>query len=145
MTLRQVSVTRTVPARAEEIFDLLADPRKHALIDGSGTVLKCAADAPVRLAKGARFAMDMRVGLPYKITNTVVEFEEGRLIAWRHFGGHRWRWRLRPLGEDGTEVTETFDWTHARAALLFRLVNVPARNKRAMQRTLDRLVEHFKR
>ena len=49
-------------------------------------------------------------GFPYKIRNTVVEFEEGRRIAWRHFGGHRWRYVLEPRGE-GTHVTESFDYS----------------------------------
>ena len=49
-------------------------------------------------------------GLPYKIRNTVVEFDEDRRIAWRHFGGHRWRYvpRAQP---GGTRVTESFDYS----------------------------------
>ncbi|WP_329794017.1 SRPBCC family protein [Lentzea sp. DG1S-22] len=75
--------------------------------------------------------------------NTVVEFEENRLIAWRHFNGHRWRWRLAPLGEDVTEVTETFDWSTARLPLLFDLSPVPRRNTASMKRSLDRLADLF--
>ena len=33
-----VSVERVIPAPAEKIFDLLADPARHRDIDGSGTV-----------------------------------------------------------------------------------------------------------
>lgn len=44
-----------------------------------------------RLALGMQFGMDMRIGANYKILNTVVKFDEGRLIAWRHFNGYRWR------------------------------------------------------
>lgn len=25
------------------------------------------------------------------------EFDEDRLIAWRHFAGHRWRYELEPV------------------------------------------------
>jgi uncharacterized protein YndB with AHSA1/START domain len=81
----QVARTRFVPAPAQEIFDLLADPRQHALIDGSGTV-QSAVSGPERLSQGATFGMSMKMGVPYRIKNTVEEFEEGRRIAWRHAG-----------------------------------------------------------
>src|SRR5262249_20214185 len=49
--------------------------------------------------------------------NHVVEFEEGRLIAWRPAEpgqpppGHLWRWELEPLEDATTRVTHTYDWT----------------------------------
>ena len=52
---------------------------------------------PDRLSKGETFGVSMKLfGLPYKIRNKVVEFEPDRLIAWRHFGAHRWRYELEP-------------------------------------------------
>lgn len=143
MPRRSVSVTTTVPAPAERIFDLLADPAKHPLIDGSGSVLAPRPGAPDRLALGTTFGMDMKIGLAYRIENTVVEFEENRLIAWRHFNGHRWRWQLTPLGDGTTEVTETFDWSTARVPLLLDLSPVPRRNKASMRRSLERLTALF--
>ena len=138
-----VSASRFVPAPAAAIFDLLADPANHPLIDGSGSVKAVGASAPSRLSLGATFGMDMKVGVPYKITNTVVEFEEDHLIAWRHFGGHVWRYRLGPA-EGGTEVTEEFDWTNARSRLFLQLMGYPEKNRKAMVRTLERLDEHFR-
>ena len=43
--------------------------------------------------------------MPYRISSTVMEFVENRLIAWAHFGKHRWRYELE-LVEDraATEV-----------------------------------------
>jgi uncharacterized protein YndB with AHSA1/START domain len=123
---RSVSATRTVHATADRIFDLLADPSKHPLIDGSGSVRAPRPGAPER-----------------RIENTVVEFEEDRLIAWRHFNGHRWRWRLTPLADGTTEVTETFDWSTARLPLFFDLSPVPRRNLASMERSLERLHELF--
>lgn len=137
-----VSVQKFVPASPQQIFDLLADPRQHPLIDGSGTVQQAQQDAPERLSLGATFGMDMRMGAPYPITNTVVEFDEPERIAWRHFGGHIWRYLLEPA-DGGTTVTEQFDYTDARSQLLLRLSGFPGRNKKAMEATLDRLADHF--
>ncbi|MEU8379198.1 SRPBCC family protein [Streptosporangium sp. NPDC048865] len=141
MSKRQVSITQVIRASSDAIFGLLADPRKHTLIDGSGTVLAPRAGAPERLSLGARFWMDMRMGLPYTVRNQVVEFEEGRLIAWRHSGGHRWRWRLEPLAGHSTRVTETFDWSTARGGVLFPLLRLPAKNRVSMEETLERLAD----
>ncbi len=88
---RTISASRVIAAPAEKVFDALADPAAHAVIDGSGTVKGTKAPPGTRLALGERFGMSMKLGVPYGISNEVVEFEEGRLIAWRHFGGHRWR------------------------------------------------------
>lgn len=134
--------SRIVAATPAEIFELLADPAQHPLIDGSGSVV-AARGAPRRLTLGMKFGMDMHIGVDYSILNTVVEFEEGRLIAWRHFNGHRWRWRLEPSGDGRTQVTEEFDWSTARSPLLIRLSRFPCRNRRAISRTLDRLEDRF--
>ncbi|MFD4194765.1 SRPBCC family protein [Amycolatopsis thermoflava] len=143
MRKRQVSATRIVAAPPEKIFELLADPSKHPLIDGSGTVLAAQSGGPERLTLGSRFGMDMKMGANYKILNTVVEFDENRLIAWRHFNGHRWRWQLKPREDGSTEVTETFDWSTARIPLLIDLSFFPRKNKQAIDKTLDRLVNLF--
>lgn len=140
---RQVSLSRTIPADATEIFALLADPDKHPILDGSGTVRGGRGGNPERLELGSRFAMDMKLGAKYRITNKVVEFEQDRLIAWRHFNGHRWRWELVP-GDDGTtEVTETFDWAPARIPMLMDRSSIPRKNKAAIRKSLERLAEHF--
>lgn len=137
-----VSVTTIVPASADKIFDLLADPRRHHEIDGSGSVRDSLVSAPQRLFLGAQFGMNMKIGVPYKITNTVVEFEEGRRIAWRHFGGHIWRYILEPV-EGGTQVTEQFDWNTNKSPLMLKLMNAVPRNKKAMEQTLKNLVAQF--
>lgn len=140
---RQISLSRMVAAPADRIFDLLADPARHPELDGSGSVRASLSKGPRRLSLDARFGMRMRLGLPYTILNTVVEFEEGRLIAWRHFSGHRWRWQLADLGDGRTEVTETFDWSTARSPRAIELFGFPARNRRGIEATLDRLVTRF--
>lgn len=134
-------MSRVVNASPARVFELLADPANHPLLDGSGSVRASRSSGPRRLGLGDRFGMDMRLGLPYKILNTVVEFEADRLIAWRHFSGHRWRWELRDLGDGRTEVTETFDWSTARSPRAIELLGFPSRNRRGIEATLRRLDE----
>jgi len=100
-----VSESRVIAADPQAIFDIVADPAMHPVMDGSGTVQAVQESAPPRLELGATFGMDMKLGAPYKITNEVVEFEEGRRIAWKHFNGHVWRYLFEPV-DGGTKVTE---------------------------------------
>ena len=137
MTDRRISVSRVVPAPPERIFALLADPARHPEVDGSGSVERARGN-PGRLSLGARFGMDMRLGLPYRVTNEVVEFEEGRRIAWRHFGRHVWRWELQPVPE-GTRVTETFDWEPSLAPKALEALGIPARNAHSIEQSLERV------
>jgi uncharacterized protein YndB with AHSA1/START domain len=111
-----VSVERLIPAPASEIFDLIADPNRHRDIDGSGTV-RDARGTVERLRLGSRFGMSMVMGLPYAMESTVIEFEEGRRLAWqtrgptvigRLVGGRIWRYELEPV-EGGTLVRESWD------------------------------------
>lgn len=137
---RQVSTSRTIAADRQRIFDVLADPAMHPVIDGSGTVRQARQGAPARLAYGAKFGMSMKIGAPYRITNTVVEFDEGRRLAWRHYHGHVWRYELEDV-EGGTKVTETFDWSGARTKWTLEVTGFPEKNLEAMERTLERLEE----
>lgn len=141
LTPRNAESSRVVPAPAVDIFEMLASPRQHAVIDGSGTVVDVQPGTPERLFAGARFGMQMHWGLPYKIVNEVVEFEEGRRIAWRHFAGHVWRFALEPVDEVSTRVTETFDVGPSRTPLVLVLVRATRRNQRSIEQTLDRLVD----
>lgn len=138
---RSISRSVVVPVPPEQVFDLLADPRRHAEVDGSGTV-QGVARGPSRLSPGARFGMRMRYGIPYVIANTVVEFEENRRIAWRHLGHHVWRYELEPV-DGGTRVTETFDWAPARAPRVLEVLRIPGHNARSIEATLERLAARF--
>jgi uncharacterized protein YndB with AHSA1/START domain len=138
---KQVSARTTIDAPPHVVFAILADPRQHPRIDGSGSVQQVTT-GPERLSKGATFGADMRLfGVPYKISNRVVEFEEDRRIAWRHFGGHRWRYELQPTDDGGTQVTETFDYSRygVAATTAIRALGFPERNRRGIEETLVRL------
>ena len=142
-----VTVERTIPATPEVIFDLLADPRRHRELDGSGTV-RDAYDGPDRLSLGARFGMSMRAGVPYRMVNEVVEFEEGRRIAWQPrpanaligllVGGRIWRYELEPV-DGGTLVRETWDISQEKVPATVWLMR--GQTKTAMEKTLARIEE----
>jgi uncharacterized protein YndB with AHSA1/START domain len=152
-----VTVERIIPAPPEIIFELLADPRGHRRIDGSDSV-RDPKDAPPRLSLGSKFDMKMELGLRYTMTNEVIEFDEGRRIAWqprpaarlaRSFGGRIWRYELHPI-DGGTLVRETWDisgerWLMARAGRFalgapgFRFMANPERARASMAATLERI------
>ena len=139
---RLVSDSTTIDAPPAVVFAIVADPRQHPRIDGSGS-LKGVIIGPERLsAKGDTFGMDMKLfGLPYKIHNKVVELEQDRRIAWRHFGAHRWRYELEPTDDGGTLVTETWDATRYTSPVFagLRAAGFPERNRRGITATLARL------
>jgi uncharacterized protein YndB with AHSA1/START domain len=137
-----VSDTITIAAPPTVVFAILADPRQHSRIDGSGSV-GSVLKAPERLTgKGQRFTVRMKLfGVPYVIINKVVEFEPERRIAWRHFTANRWRYELTPTADGGTTVTETFDSSRADPVTdaVVRWAKFPERNRQGITDTLGRL------
>lgn len=141
------TVERVMAAPPEKIFALLADAARHQDFDGSGTV-RDAHGSPAPLTLGAKFGMSMRLGIPYSMVCTVVEYEENRRIAWqprpaypivrRLAGGRIWRYELEPV-EGGTRVRESWDISHEVWKPLVR----PARahTRKNMVATLQRLEE----
>ena len=69
--------------------------------------------------------MSMKLGVPYTMSNTVIEFEQDRRIAWqtrlagplgRFIGGRIWRYELEET-DGGTKVTESWDISQDKQAL----------------------------
>ena len=97
-----------IEASAAKIFDVLANPSAHRLFDGSGTIQR-SVSGPERLFLGAKFAMAMKIKVPYRIKNTVVVFEENKKITWCHLMKWKWSYELTELNSGTTQVTESFD------------------------------------
>ena len=137
---------RFVPAPPEDIFNLLAQPSMHRVIDGSDTVQDARASGPERLSLGAKFGMDMKIGpVPYPMSSTVSRFDEYEVIEWHHWGKHRWRYELEPV-DGGTMVTESFDWAPAiMPAVFYQMVGYPDRHRSSIDKTLERLAKHFEK
>lgn len=137
----QVSRAAEVGAPAAELFDIVATPRRHGDLDGSGTVLDTV-KGPERLAPGEKFSVKMKqYGFPYRITSRVTEFDDGRMIEWRHPLGHRWRWEFAPQSGSSTRVTETFDYSKMGAAMAkaLELFGAPKQNATGIEATLTKL------
>src|SRR5258706_15515334 len=127
---------RVIAAPGQAIFDILADPAKHSVIDGSGTVQT--ARTQERLALGTSFGMSMRNRISYKTNPVVTEFDEGRVVAWRNKGGPTWRYELSPT-DGGTRVVETYDLSTMRASGFMKLTGMANRTQKNMAKTLERL------
>ncbi len=144
-----VSVERVISAPADRIFDLLADPARHHDIDGSGAV-RDAKKGTERLAQGATFGMGMHLAIGYSTTNTVIEFEDGKRIAWqtapggkfgaRFFGGRIWRYELEPA-DGGTRVRETWDISEEKGPVkgILRTAKSKEHTRSAMEKTLAKI------
>jgi uncharacterized protein YndB with AHSA1/START domain len=140
LTDRIVSASYEIAAPAADIFELIADPAQQPQWDGNANLAEAAAGQRVRQI-GDVFLMTLtRDGAVRE--NHIVEFEEGRLIAWRpsEVGrkqpGHLWRWELEPMDGSRTRVTHTYDWTE---------LTDSKRLKRAQATTPDKLLASLTR
>ena len=130
---RVVSYERIIAAPHDQIFALIADPAAQPRWDGNDN-LRAAVDGQRVRAVGDVFVMTLTMGSERE--NHVVEFEEGRRIAWRPAdpgrppAGHLWRWELEPLDDGRTLVRHTYDWSE---------LTDPKRFERARATTADRL------
>ena len=114
MPERVVTAGREIAAGAQQIFELIADPAQQPRWDGNDNLAQAEPGQRVR-AVGDVFTMTNTTGKVRE--NHVVEFEEGRRIAWRPAEpgrpapGHLWRWELEPIDSGHTRVSHTYDWT----------------------------------
>jgi uncharacterized protein YndB with AHSA1/START domain len=121
-----VSATTIINAPAEAVFAALADPAKHAAIDGTGWVCGPLDSQPLAAA-GQVFRMTMyhpnHPDGTYQMANRVQVFDPPHAISWKPgydtgdgslgFGGWVWRYDLVPAGPSGTKVTLSYDWSAA--------------------------------
>ena len=134
-----VSASRQIAAGPGPIFELIADPAAQPRWDGNDNLAGAEGGQRVRRV-GDVFTMTLTRGAIRE--NHVIEFEEGRRIAWlpaepgQEPPGHLWRWELDPAGASGTRVTCTYDWT--------RLTD-ETRLPRARATTADRLLASLDR
>ncbi len=125
MESERVTASTTIEAAPEAVFAVLADPRAHSDIDGTGWVRE-SLDGDRITAAGQVFRMAMyhpnHPDKDYEIANLVEVFDEPRAIAWKpgtespatgelSFGGWIWRYDLDATGPARTTVKLTYDWS----------------------------------
>lgn len=141
---RTVRATRVIDAPAAPVFELIADPARQPEWDGNDNLLNARPGQRVRRV-GDIFVMTLKdhlPGTPAERENVVIEFDEGRLIAWtprvpgQQCPGHLWRWELEPLDDTRTRVTHTYDWS---------ALEDEARRARARETTESYLMASIKR
>ena len=139
---RVVRASREIAAGAEEIFALIADPSLQPRWDGNKNLVEASEEQRIR-GIGDVFRMTITTGGVRE--NHVVEFVEGRCVAWcpsdpgQQPAGHLWRWELRPVSESHTEVTHTYDWT--RLTDEKRVARARGTTADRLRASLDRLAE----
>ena len=137
-----VSASREIAAPADKIFELIADPSLQPQWDGNDNLAEAPAGQRVR-AVGDVFTMLITQGSVRE--NHVVEFEEGRLIAWRpsepgkEQPGHLWRWQLESLNDSRTLVTHTYDWSRLTDEMRLPIARAMTADK--LQGSVERLAE----
>ena len=136
---RKISVSIFAPFPKDLVFSVITNPSDHTNFDGSGTV-KDLVDGARITGVGEVFRIRMRMwGIPYRIKNTVMEYEENSLVAWAHLGKHRWRYELEEV-DGGTIINETFDWSYSVFPWLIELVGYPKSHPPRMKKTLKALI-----
>jgi uncharacterized protein YndB with AHSA1/START domain len=137
---RVVSASREIAAGPQEIFELIADPTQQPRWVGNDNLAEASAGQRIRRT-GDVFLMTTTKGSVRE--NHVVEFQEGRRVAWtpaepgRVPAGHLWRWELDRIDVSLTRVTHTYDWT--RLTDEKRLPRARATTADKLRASLDRL------
>ena len=137
-----VSANREIASGATQIFELIADPAQQPRWDGNDNLLEA---RPGQRVHGVGDVFTMTITNGSVRENHVVEFEEGRRIAWQPAEpgqdppGHLWGWELEPVDEAHTRVTHTYDWS--RLSDETRLARARATTADKLQSSLDRLAE----
>jgi hypothetical protein len=119
-----LSASAVLAAPSRVVFAVLADPAKHAAIDGTGWVTESVDSLPLTAA-GQVFRMAMyhpdHPDGGYQTENRVEVFEPPTAISWKtgyrdddgrlRFGGWFWRYDLTSTAPSTTQVTLTYDWS----------------------------------
>ncbi|MGH3970433.1 MAG: SRPBCC family protein [Mycobacterium sp.] len=140
--VRVVSASRKIATSAERIFEQIADPSQQPRWDANDNLVEATPGQRVR-GVGDVFSMTTTKGNVRE--NHVVEFEEGRRIAWlpaepgKEPPGHLWRWEVEPVDLTHTRVTHTYDWSGLTDEKRFARARATTADK--LRASLDRLAK----
>ena len=145
----RIEVTRSIPAPASAIFDILRSPAGHVAIDASGMLQDFTGQPANKVGDTFVIHMDRESlnDVPlgkYDVTVHIIVFEPDKEIAWnlgpdipvQHFYGYR-----LDAGEAGsTLVTSYYDWSKVSGDIKGRFPIVPDSALRATLGILERTV-----
>jgi uncharacterized protein YndB with AHSA1/START domain len=142
-----ITVSRTITASTQDVFDVLSNPAHHPQLDGSGFVVSD--DHTDRITgTGQTFRMNMsgeHMGGDYQTENHVTGYDANHLLAWQTAPagqeppGWEWVWRLEAQGSDATQVTLTYDWSKVTDPEVLKQVSFPLVDEHALEQSLDNL------
>ena len=148
-----LTVSRILDVPAKDVFEVLTLPARHHEFDGSDTV-RAADDSERITASGQKFVMNMHreaMGGDYRIHNFVTAYDENKMIGWQPAPeaedgtapteplGWEWLYELKSLGNDSTEVSLTYDWSHVTDPKLLEKVGFPAIPQEDLEQSLNLL------
>lgn len=143
--LKVVSVESEITAPASEVFELIADPARQPEWDGNDN-LGTAASGQRPTGVGSSFITTLTKGVDRE--NHIVDFEEGRRIAWKpsEVGGEpfgqKWLWEIEATSDRSCLVRHTYDWTELRdPQRLPRAQSIASQNLLASLERLKELAE----
>ncbi|XVX19916.1 SRPBCC family protein [Actinomycetota bacterium] len=149
MAEKKITVSRTIDASADALFDVLSNPQRHAELDGSGFIRSD--EKTNRIQQGGDvFTMNMsgeHMGGEYQTDNHVTGYAKDKLLAWQTAPagteppGWEWVWELEPQGPDATLVTHTYDWSKVTDKDLLAKVKFPLVEESQLEDTLGKLAE----
>jgi uncharacterized protein YndB with AHSA1/START domain len=117
MLIFEHEARRVLDATPEAVFGILADPRRHAALAGSGEVKAVRMHHPDGVGVGSTFEADEEIRLgrstqKFTAVSTITEYDPPRVISWTTMPPNRprprriqWWFVLEPTGA-GTRVTE---------------------------------------
>lgn len=144
-----ITVQRTIDAPADQIFEVLSNPARHADFDGSGFVRSD--DRSDRVTRtGEKFTMNMtgdHMGGDYQTDNHVTGYDKNHMLAWKTAPagtdppGWEWMYELEPEGPNATEVRLTYDWSKVTDQALLKKLKFPLVSKAQLEDSLAKLAE----
>lgn len=153
-TSKNLQATKVINAPADEIFALLADPNRHAELDGAGMLRGVEGETPPIAGIGQVFTMNMHADDlgDYRVINSVTAYVSGSRVGWApkvdptcelaeklgdmQASGQTFMYDLR-LVDGGTEVTSTYDWLGVKDPRFEELC--PRLSKEQLAGTLDNI------
>lgn len=155
-TSRKLQASKVIDAPPQAVFAALADPGRHADLDGAGMVRGVEGDSETIYGIGQTFVMNMHQDAlgDYRMVNTVTAFLPGARIGWSpsldptcslaqqladmQVGGHTFTYDLHER-DGGTEVVETYEWMSVKDPKFLEMF--PVVSQEQLEASLDKLAE----